>query len=96
MNFKLKFNTVRVHYKFCYVFIPKTVQINLMTEIIGDYLLISTIGQGSFSHVSEAVNKKTGDKFAIKIYDRDLVRENNYSPHIENEIWIMMKMNFPA
>ena len=95
INFKLKFNTVRVHYKFCYVFIPKTVQINLMTEIIGDYLLISTIGQGSFSHVSEAVNKKTGDKFAIKIYDRDLVRENNYSPHIENEIWIMMKMNFP-
>ena len=39
-----------------------------MTTQLGKYTLRKTIGEGSFSKVKLAVDKKTGDYFAIKVH----------------------------
>ncbi|KAJ8315381.1 hypothetical protein KUTeg_007531 [Tegillarca granosa] len=45
---------------------------------VGNYLLGSTIGEGSFAKVREALHIPTGEKVAIKVIDKKKVKEDSY------------------
>ncbi|XP_022098223.1 hormonally up-regulated neu tumor-associated kinase homolog B-like [Acanthaster planci] len=45
---------------------------------VGPYLLGKTIGEGSFAKVKEALHSVVGEKVAIKIIDKKVVREDPY------------------
>ena len=66
-----------------------------MPKVVGDYKILKSLGEGSFSKVKQAVNIKTGKKYAIKIIDRQLVLDNNLEKQLTREIDIMGKMNHP-
>jgi calcium/calmodulin-dependent protein kinase I len=64
-----------------------------MPGIFDVYEVKEELGRGAFSIVKLAVNKKTGEKYAVKIIDKknvgtDLVR-------LETEIQILKKVNHP-
>lgn len=66
-----------------------------MVKTVGDYKLIKTLGEGSFSKVKQAVHIPTGKVYAIKIIDMNLVKENNMDKQLEREIKVMKVMNHP-
>lgn len=66
-----------------------------MVKTVGDYKLLKTLGEGSFSKVKSAVHVPTGKVYAIKIIDMNLVKENNMDKQLEREIKVMKIMNHP-
>lgn len=66
-----------------------------MVKTVGDYKLLKTLGEGSFSKVKQAVHIPTGKVYAIKIIDMNLVKENNMDKQLEREIKVMKVMNHP-
>ena len=67
-----------------------------MPKTVGDYKLLKTLGEGSFSKVKEAINVKDGKKYAIKIIDRQQVTENKMDKQLRREINIMGHMDHPG
>ena len=67
-----------------------------MPKTVGDYKLLKTLGEGSFSKVKEAINTKDGKKYAIKIIDRQQVTENKMDKQLKREISIMGHMDHPG
>lgn len=67
-----------------------------MPKIVGDYKLIKTLGEGSFSKVKLVENIKTNEQFAMKIIDQQLVKENKMENQLKREINVMLKMNHPG
>jgi len=66
-----------------------------MNENVDDYYTITNevLGSGFFATVKVGINKKTGEKVAVKIIDKSKVEE---SPQLlQNEIDIMAKVNHP-
>ncbi|XP_038059457.1 serine/threonine-protein kinase MARK2-like [Patiria miniata] len=45
---------------------------------VGPYLLGKTVGEGSFAKVKEALHNVVGEKVAVKIIDKKVVREDPY------------------
>jgi len=39
-------------------------------SLIEEYHMLSVIGKGAYGDVTESIKKKTGERFAIKKYDR--------------------------
>lgn len=67
-----------------------------MPKTVGDYTLLKTLGEGSFSKVKQAVNNKTGEEVAIKIIDRQMVADNNMDTQLRREINVMGQMDHPG
>lgn len=66
-----------------------------MVKTVGEYKLLKTLGEGSFSKVKQAVHIPTGKVYAIKIIDMNLVKQNNMDKQLEREIKVMKVMNHP-
>uniref|UniRef100_A0A5B7A263 non-specific serine/threonine protein kinase n=1 Tax=Davidia involucrata TaxID=16924 RepID=A0A5B7A263_DAVIN len=62
---------------------------------IGKYQLGRTIGEGSFAKVKLAVNTVNGQYVAIKIIDKQMVKENNLVSQIQREIRTMKLLHHP-
>ena len=63
---------------------------------IGDieqYRLEQEIGKGSFASVKKAIHKITGEKFAIKIYDKSRLVDSARRGTVKREIQILKKLN---
>ena len=63
---------------------------------IGDYVLLETIGSGSYGKVKLAENKKNGQKVAIKIIKKSIIEtKSDMSIKIRREISLMRLFNHP-
>ena len=63
-----------------------------MKKVIGKYELGITLGTGTFGKVKKAVHIETGQEFAIKIIDKDKVREENMGMQIKREVNILKQI----
>jgi len=66
---------------------------DVFTGNIDDYKLGLEIGKGSFAIVKQAIHKQTGEKFAIKVYDKNKLVDNARRGTVKREIQILRKLN---
>ena len=62
---------------------------------IGDYLLLSTIGRGTFSKVKLGIHIPTKQKVAIKILDKEKINDEADIERIRREIHILSILRHP-
>ena len=62
---------------------------------IGDYLLLSTIGSGTFSKVKLGLHIPTKQKVAVKILDKDKINDEADIERIKREIHILSILRHP-
>jgi 5'-AMP-activated protein kinase catalytic alpha subunit len=62
---------------------------------IGDYLLLSTIGRGTFSKVKLGLHLPTKQKVAIKILDKEKINDEADIERIRREIHILSILRHP-
>lgn len=59
------------------------------------YIIIKTIGKGSFGKVKEALHVQSGEKIAIKILDKTRLTNENDITRVKREISILSKVDHP-
>jgi serine/threonine protein kinase len=72
--------------------------INPDTHFVGkidDYLIGKEIGKGSYAIVKQAIHKLTGQKYAIKIYEKTKLQDPSRKSTVKREIQILKKLNNP-
>ena len=57
---------------------------------IGNYLILQTIGEGTFGKVKLGIYLKNNEKVAIKILEKDRIRDNDDHIRIKRELIIRM------
>lgn len=62
---------------------------------IADYTLGKQIGHGAYAVVKEAIHKPTGEKVAIKVYDRFKLMDIQRRKSALREIKILSKLSHP-
>ena len=62
---------------------------------IGDYIILKTIGSGTFSTVKLGLHLPTHQKVAIKILDKNRIKDENDIKRISREIHILSKLYHP-
>ena len=62
-------------------------------NILNEYSIKGTIGQGAFSKVKLGINKLTGEKVAIKILDKRKIKIDSERERVQRELNIMKKLN---
>ena len=62
---------------------------------IGNYLILKTIGSGTFSTVKLGLHLPTQQKVAIKILDKSRIKDENDIKRISREIHILSKLYHP-
>ena len=60
---------------------------------IGKYLVLRTIGEGSFGEVFEANDEQTGERVAIKELDKNSVQAKKMGPQLQQEIKILKSLH---
>ena len=60
---------------------------------IDDYIISSDLGIGSYAQVKIGIHKTTKKKYAIKIYDKNLIDDEEKMSTIKNEIFILTQLN---
>ena len=64
-------------------------------NVITNYKYIKTIGEGTFGKVKLATHILTGEKVAIKILEKNLIKGKNEYERIEREIKYLKLFNHP-
>ena len=59
------------------------------------YVILRTLGKGSFGKVKEALHVKTGQKLAIKILEKERIRSNDDKIRVRREIEIHSRLIHP-
>ena len=62
---------------------------------LDDYLIGKQIGQGAYALVFLGLNQKTNKKVALKIYQKDKIKDLQRKKSIRREIKIMQRVNHP-
>ena len=62
---------------------------------IGNYIILKTIGSGTFSTVKLGLHLPTQQKVAIKILDKSRIKDENDIKRISREIHILSKLYHP-
>ena len=65
---------------------------NTNNSSIDDYIISSDLGVGSYAQVKLGINKKTHKKYAIKIYEKDVLKDEEKKSTIKNEIYILKQL----
>lgn len=63
------------------------------TTVVGNVELRHILGQGGFGKVMLGYDRKLKREVAVKVIDKQLVRENNLQPYVEREIEMMRNLN---
>ena len=63
---------------------------------IGYYILGRAIGQGTFGKVRNGVHIITGEKVAVKILEKEKIKDNNDVNRIVREIKILKSVRHPS
>jgi len=56
---------------------------------VGQYLLFETIGRGAFGKVKLGVHADTGEQVAVKILEKNLIKQHDLTTQVRREIAIM-------
>jgi len=64
-------------------------------NVLGDYILMRTLGAGSFSKVKQAIHRPTGLKVAIKILNRKKLKAMDMDLKVRREINILRVLKHP-
>ena len=59
------------------------------------YVILRTLGKGSFGKVKEALHVKTGQKLAIKILEKDRIKSEDDKTRVRREIEIHSRLLHP-
>ena len=59
------------------------------------FVMLRTLGKGSFGKVKEALHVMTNQKIAIKILDKDKIAKKNDETRVAREIKILTAMHHP-
>ena len=62
---------------------------------VGQYVLSKTIGKGTFGKVKLGVHNLTGEKVAVKILEKDKIKDQSDIDRINREITILKKVRHP-
>ena len=60
---------------------------------IDEYIITSELGIGSYASVKLGIHKETKNKFAIKIYDKIMINDDDKKYTIKNEIFILNQLD---
>ena len=60
---------------------------------IDEYIITSELGIGSYASVKLGIHKETKNKFAIKIYNKNLINDDEKKYTIKNEIFILNQLD---
>jgi len=60
---------------------------------IDEYFISSELGMGSYASVKLGIHKETKNKFAVKIYDKNLINDEDKKYTIKNEIFILNQLD---
>ena len=63
-------------------------------NIKDDYKILNTLGRGSFASVKKAMNRKTGEFFAIKVFMKKKLTEINLEK-LKTEIEVLRQLDHP-
>ena len=66
-----------------------------MSKTVGNYQLKEKIGKGTYADVYKGINKKTGEKYAIKTISKDILSEPKLLAGLKCEIDIMKDFIHP-
>ncbi len=58
-------------------------------KLLGDYIIAETLGKGTFSKVKLGVNRITKEKVAIKIIEKQNIKEKDDRERVKREIEIL-------
>jgi 5'-AMP-activated protein kinase catalytic alpha subunit len=72
--------------------LDKTLQ---MADNEKKYIILKTLGKGSFGKVKEALHVKSGEKIAIKILEKERIKKKEDLVRIKREIDILKKVRHP-
>ncbi|GAB0492354.1 hypothetical protein MMPV_003616 [Pyropia vietnamensis] len=64
-----------------------------LTTAVGDYMLYHTLGEGEFGKVKYAKHKDTGEVVAIKIMNKSILKERDFSRQVKHEIYILKRLS---
>ena len=62
-------------------------------NLIDNYKMLKSLGKGSYGEVKLALDKLTGEKYAIKIYPKKILDDPKKNKNIENEIKILKQLD---
>ena len=68
---------------------------NNVKNLIDEYILLETIGEGTFGKVKLAIHKKTNQEVAIKIFEKKKFFSSKDIIYFQKEISILKKLNHP-
>lgn len=60
-----------------------------------DYVIGKQIGQGAYALVYIGMHKKSGKKVALKIYEKEKMKEIQRKKSVRREIKLMERLNHP-
>ena len=63
--------------------------------MIGGFIIGKTKGKGTFGKVKQGTHIMTGDKVAIKILEKDKIKDHSDIERINREITILKKVRHP-
>mmetsp|Transcript_1729 Transcript_1729/g.3734 ORF Transcript_1729/g.3734 Transcript_1729/m.3734 type:complete len:636 (-) Transcript_1729:670-2577(-) len=63
---------------------------------VGPYLLKEVLGSGSFADVRLAVHEKSGEKFAVKVFDKRKISCDDFETEVRREVKIMQYLRHPC
>jgi len=66
-----------------------------MSKIEDNYDVGDELGKGAFSIVKKAINKKTGEKVAVKVIDKKAASTPQDTQRLKTEVEILKKVNHP-
>ena len=62
---------------------------------ISNYSIIGQIGKGAYAVVKQGVEKKTGKKIAVKIYEKYQLADSQKKANVNREISLLKRLNHP-
>lgn len=62
---------------------------------LGNYVIGKTIGEGTFGKVKLGIHTLTGEKVAVKILQKDKIKENADVERVTREIFILKLIRHP-
>lgn len=69
--------------------------IDTKQKSVGHYILTDTLGQGTFGKVKLGIHVLTGEKVAIKVLEKDKIKDKSDIERITREITILKMIRHP-
>jgi 5'-AMP-activated protein kinase catalytic alpha subunit len=66
-----------------------------LAETVGNYMLEKSLGQGTFGKVKLGKHLPTGERVAIKILQKDKIKDKSDVERITREIQILKRVKHP-